>query len=162
MGYKVEAKDLTSGDGLDPRRDFDYPDGDTRIPEEVRLTYRHEYIGVPIALRYWSTAGKWRFAGSLGCTASYLIQARLSSLLLYEGDGRKRSSQASIVDYEPFNLIPFLSLGLDYQLNDKMRLSAMPSARYGLLNIHDAPISGRIYSAGLQLGWAMDLNGGAQ
>ena len=155
MGHQTQKEELVYGGTIDPRGGFNFAASGS--PTHARLIDNFEYLGIPIALRYWSGTEKWRFSASLGCTASYLVRASSTVVLYYDDSNPERSNQTSETDYEKLNLIPSFSLGIDYQVNSKIHLSAMPTLRYGLLDIIDAPITGKLYSGGLQLGCYMNL-----
>lgn len=157
LGYRTDKIELTTGGIIDPRRGFELSEGDS--PSHVRLVYHFEYIGIPLALKYLSGdwLDQWRFTASAGCTANYLVRARSTVVKFYDDDSPERSNQTSNSDYEKLNLVPFLSAGIDYQLNTKMRLSAMPTFRYGALDIIDAPITEKLFSGGIQFGWYLNL-----
>jgi hypothetical protein len=157
MGYQSKKEELVFGDYIDPRLGFVYTvSGDNR-PTHARFIHHFEYIGIPIALRYWSGTEKLRFSASLGFTASYLVKASSTLVLFYDGDSPERSKQTSETEFEKFNLTPTLGAGIEYQLNPRMHLSTMPTIIYGVLNIIDTPITGKLYSGGLQFGWYMNL-----
>lgn len=157
MGYRTAKDELVFGDLIDPRRGFVYSSSGPNAPTHARFVDHFEYLGIPIGLKYWSGTEKWRFSASIGATANYLVRASSTLVLYYDNDNPERSNQTSQTDYDKFNVIPFVGAGVEYQLNVRMSLSAMPIVRYGTLNIIDAPITGKLYNGGIQFGWNMNL-----
>ena len=157
MGYQTNRNELVFGDLIDPRRGFGHSASGPNTPTHARLVDHFEYVGIPIALKYWSGTEKWRFSASLGASANYLIKASSTLVLYYENETPERSNQTSPTDYEKFNITPFVGAGVEYQLNERMSLNVMPTVRYGVLNIIDAPITPKLYNGGLQFGWNMNM-----
>lgn len=156
MGYRTKKLKLVSGDLIDPRRGFEYIGGDG-APSHVRIIDHFEYIGIPIALRYSMGNKKLKFSTSLGCIANYLVRASSSVVLYYDDDSPERSRQTSDTEYQDFNITLSIGAGIEYQLNPNMRIAAMPTLHYGALDIIDAPITEKLQSGGLQIGWYMNL-----
>jgi hypothetical protein len=44
-----------------------------------------------------------------------------------------------------------MSVGIDYRINEKMNLRIEPTFRYGVLKIIDTPVTGYLYSGGINV-----------
>ena len=159
-GYQTKKVGLNFGVGQglsNPPRGFVFDEG-SETATDVRFVYHYQYAGIPVKLNYTVGNGKWRFISSIGLTAEYLMRASSTTVLYYDEERPNRENDIDDQDYNTFNLSPSISAGVDYQLNPRMSLRAMPTFRAGLLKImDDTPVTGYLYSAGVQLGWYMTL-----
>ncbi len=159
-GYQTKKVALNFGVGggnTNPPRGFVLDEG-SETPTDLRFVYHFQYVGIPVKLNYSLGSGKWRFISSIGLTAEYLARASSTTVLYYDEEGPDRENDRDDEDYNTFNLSPSISAGVDYQLNSRMSLRAMPTFRAGVLQIiDDSPVTGYLYSAGVQLGWYMTL-----
>ena len=62
-------------------------------------------------------------------------------------------TEATDFDYNKVNISPSVSAGIDYRINDRHHLRIEPTFRYGVLKIIDEPITGYLYSGGLNIGY---------
>ena len=95
--------------------------------------------------------GKVRFIGSLGIITGLLLQETQVDWLYYP-DHTERDAFNTEIDYNKLQLSPAASAGIDCRLGGRVNLRVEPVVRYGMLDIIDTPVTGRLYSAGLLLG----------
>jgi hypothetical protein len=50
-----------------------------------------------------------------------------------------------------------MSAGVDYRINEKMNLRIEPTFRYGVLKIIDMPVTGYLYSGGINVAYYYGL-----
>jgi hypothetical protein len=150
FGWDHPLKDLTFGDQIDPRRGFVYStSADLARPITFRETFH--YLDIPVRATVSLGRGKLKWIGSLGVSASILMRA--SHISIY-AEGRKEYEQHL---FGRFNLFPTIGTGLAYRLNDRHELRLEPTFRYGMLKITDQPITGYLWSAGVNFGWYVRL-----
>ena len=150
--YAVDLSDLTFGDMIDPRRGFVYNTGDPALPASLRFIDRFHYLEARIGAVMEFGKGRWRSSTALGVAPAFLLTAQGITISEYS-DGRvERESFEPLEEFSSFNLIPYFSTGLTMHPGGRWHWSLRPTLRYGLLQIIDAPVSGRLYSATLDLG----------
>ena len=154
-GFKTKKQKLTFGEIIDPNRRPGFGDPDLSASTEVRTIYNYDYIGIPIKLNYTAGKGKLKFISSIGFTAEYLLNASSTRVMYTENEDPDCTTEKSDFHYRTFSLSPSISAGVDYQLNPRMSLRAMPSVRAGVISIIDAPITAYLYNFGFQMGWYM-------
>lgn len=154
LGYetRINTDDLTFGDMIDPRRGFVYGTDEGPLPE--RFIFRDDFHYLDLSLRaVWMLGhGRWRWISGLGVTTGFLLQAGTTLIKDYGSDGRERSTEEAVDDFEPFGLFPEVSTGASWSLNDRLELRAEPRFKYGLCRLIDAPITGHLWSAGIGFG----------
>lgn len=129
---------------------------DPAFPQKMKSIYNYHYIDIPMKANFILGKKKLRFISSIGLTTNVFIKETSTSVLVYS-DKTERNSSATNFNYNRFNLSPSIGLGIDYQLNDKMNLRIEPSFRYGILKIIDAPVTGYLFNAGLNLSYYFKL-----
>ena len=144
-GYKTAERPLT------------YQIPDASLPNKVATTYCYQYIGIPLLAKFTFGKNKVRFLSSAGVVTNFLINAKLTNHLKYEDGSTKKQSQSGITGFNKFDISPMVSIGVDYQLTEKIHLSAEPTFRFGLIETKDAPISEKLWNAGLALGISYEL-----
>jgi hypothetical protein len=76
-----------------------------------------------------------------------------------QADGKTETEkQTSLYGYNRLNISPLVSAGIDWQLNHRNSIRIEPTFRYGVLKIIDAPLTGYLWSAGLNLSYYFGLN----
>ena len=155
FGYEsnFDVSDLSFGDMIDPRRGFIYG-GTTTPPVSIRHADEYQYIGIPVRLeRTW---GGKRFHPLLGLciTPAYLLDASTIARYEYADGSSERHSTSVRSEFQAFNLFATLEAGCAYDASDRLQIRLIPYANLGVLEIVDAPISARLWSAGVQAGAA--------
>lgn len=158
MGNQTEKLELTFGQMVDPRYGFNYPtsSGDP-VPTHARFIYSFHYVSIPVKVNFSVGKNKWKFVSSIGVVTEFLTQATTTAVLLENNKRLDSNTEEASEDFQLVNLSPTVWLGVEYAINPSMSLRAMPTARFGVLPIIDAPITGYLYSAGLQIGYYYKL-----
>lgn len=149
--YTVDLSDLTFGDMIDPRRGFIYGT-DAKVPTELRLVDRFNYVEVPIYLAMELGKGRWRSSTTLGIAPAFLIAARAMTESTFEDGHVDRERYEQPENFERFNLIPFLSTGVAMHPGGRWQWYLRPTVRYGSLLIIDSPLSARLFSVTADVG----------
>jgi hypothetical protein len=147
-GEKLINSNLTYGDMIDPRRGF-YTHGATAT--KVKIMYNHNYLDIPLRAIFTFGSKKVKFISSVGVTTNILISATQKSIITFENGDKERNTQKQQYNFNPVNVSPTISFGMDYGFSKKINLRVEPTFRYGLLKIIDAPITAYLWSAGLNL-----------
>lgn len=153
-GYmaKVELSNLPQGDMVDPRYGFTYAPSEPG-PEKIKFVYNHIYLDMPIRVIYNPGKHKLTFLGSLGLTPSVFLTATQTSVFCYgNGDKKISTDDLSYFESEDFMLSAIVSAGVNYRINERFRVAAEPTFRYGLTKITDSDIIAYLWSVGLSLG----------
>lgn len=150
-GYHTKKEDLGFGGGIS------YPYFIGLSPTELSLEYRFQYIGIPVNLNYTAGSGKWKFISSIGITAEYLVEASRTTLLYHYKEESFKTKEENDKDYRDFSLSPSISVGVDYQINPRISLRAMPTLRVGVIPVLETENPNYLYNAGLQIGWYITL-----
>lgn len=148
--YGTKKQELIWGDVLDPRYGFVY---DTTIAHPTFLSniYDYYYFDIPIRVIYSLGQKRLRLIASAGLTTNIFLKATNTAILEYENGDIERKTQDDNFEYNAINLSPTISLGIDYRLSNSFNLRVEPTARYGILKIIDAPLTGYLWNAGLNV-----------
>lgn len=142
-GFQTQKKYLIFVDPNQPVPDPQY---------HVKFVDNFHCIDIPLKLNYTRGNQKLRFIGSIGLISNILVQHKQNMFIYYSGRTDKQDSPNQF-DYNTFNISPTVSAGVDYQIKQGGSLRIEPSFRYNMLNFIEAPLSGRLYSIGLNLGY---------
>jgi len=72
-------------------------------------------------------------------------------LVFSDHTDRKTRLTSESDSYNKLNFSPTMSVGIDYRINEKMNLRIEPTFRYGVLKIIDTPVTGYLYSGGINV-----------
>jgi len=147
-----KADDLFFGDMIDPRYGYVYNTQDNSYVgsiKSIRFVSNFYYLDIPLRIYYTTGQKRLRFVGGLGVTANYLLKAKQSAIYVYTNGERERITSDQPHDFRKFNVSPSVSAGVDYRMNSEISVKFEPTFTYGLIKITDSPISGRLWSAGL-------------
>jgi hypothetical protein len=129
---------------------------DEILPLSAKYIYNLHYLELPTKVNFIFGENRLQYSVGAGLTSAYLMEKN-NTLVSYYGDSTTRKNIQSQDAYKPFNLFATLNVGLHYQLSNKLQLKFEPTIRYGLLQISDTPISGRVYNFGLNTGIYLEL-----
>lgn len=146
-GYQTDMQNLTYGY-------FNPPTGN--VPAQVNFIYNMYYIDIPVKANFTFGKNKLRFIASAGIATNVFINETQTNVWVYP-DKTDKETHKTAFGYKKFNISPMLSLGLDYKINNRMKLRIEPIVRYGMLPIIDAPITGSLYNSGLNIGYYFGL-----
>lgn len=145
QGYQTKEISLTTLNG----------NGTFESAGSVRFTYNYNYIEIPLKASFLFGKKKIHFIAGGGLAAGiFLYERQLTERISPE---RKISKDSPNYIYNPFNLYVIASAGLDIQLGKRFSLNIQPNFKYGLLQIIDQPVSGHLWSAGLNAGLNFNL-----
>jgi hypothetical protein len=103
------------------------------------LFYDHyHYLGVPVNLVFNAGKGRVRFVGTAGVTLAGLIALTQSSVWV-AGDKKEThrfTNKGFRSDYNTFNVMPRIALGVDVQLNKLLMLRLQPYAQMSVLELN--------------------------
>jgi len=125
---------------------------DPSLPEQFQFIQNFQTIDLPLGVNFTFGKNKLRFITCIGATANFLIKESQTTVLYYS-DRTDKTNSANTYDYKKFNVSPFLSLGIDYKINQNMNIRIEPTFRYGIKKIIDAPITAYLFNAGLNVGY---------
>jgi hypothetical protein len=140
-GYKTKDQDLV----------FFPPDAS--LPTKQQTIYAYQYIGLPLKARFSFGKNKVRFISGIGVAANFLLNVKQTFKYEYADGKTEKKSQSSKSGFRSVDISPFVSIGVDYKLNDQFLLFAEPAFRYGLIKTKDAPVTEKLWSAGLNIGF---------
>lgn len=143
-GYQTKKQDLI----------FENPD--PTLPEKSQFIYNLHYIDIPLKVNFTAGKKKVRFFTSAGLTANIFIKKTQTTIFVYS-DRTERNANPSNFDFNRINISPTASIGIDYKINERMNLRVEPTFRYGVLKIIDSPVTGYLYSGGLNIGYYFGL-----
>lgn len=153
-GYmqKFDESNLTYGDMVDPRYGFLYEPA-APGPEKIKFVYNHIYLDIPVRLIFNPGSSKFTFMSSLGLTPSVFLDATQTNVFVYEnGDKKISTNDQSFFTSKDFMLSATISAGVNYRINEKFRVAAEPTFRYGLTKITDSTITAYLWSVGFNIG----------
>jgi opacity protein-like surface antigen len=121
-------------------------------PIESKFKYNFHCIDIPLKLNFAAGTGNVRFISSLGITTNFFVK-ETQILYVYNPGSTDKSSGPSGFDYNNVNISPTVSVGIDYKIKDGMNLRIEPAFRYTILKIIDSPVTGYLYSGGINIGY---------
>ncbi len=125
---------------------------DPSLPKQFKFIQNFKTLDLPVKLNFTVGKNKFRFTTGIGAAANYLMKESQTSVMYY-ADRTTRNTGPSGFDYKKWNLSPFISVGIDYQIAQNMNLRVEPTVRYGIMQIIDAPVTGYLFSAGLNVSY---------
>ncbi len=152
-GYQTKKRELTFGEMVDPRYGFVYSTGSGSAPESVRFIYNYHYVGIPLEVNLRIGGHDWTIIPSVGIVTEFLVKPTNTAVLFMSDGSTERNTEESGTDFKFVNLSPTVSLGVEYAFLPSMSVRAEPTFRFGVLQITDTPVTGHLYSAGLQISY---------
>ena len=115
-------------------------------------THKLRYIGIPIAVKYTITKGKFNFEIMGGITANYLAKGKLETEIR-GGNNSEIDILYKIEGLKSIYISGMAGIGAAYKLTDKFSFTLMPTARFALTSINkDAVVKTFPNSLGLLVG----------
>lgn len=148
-GYSTVFADLKFGDVIDPQYGF-ISSLKGPITEIIIIDNLH-YLDIPMRAIYILGNRNLRFVSSLGITTNFLLKATHTTLINYTDGDIDRNKQKQTEEYKRVNFSPTVSIGMDWQIKNKLKLRIEPTFRYGIRKIIDTPITAYLWSGGLNL-----------
>lgn len=159
-GFQVDGsklEQLTFGDKIDPRRGFVVSDevGNLQLVHSIRYSY--DYFDIPLRATYSFGKGKLRYQVGAGVFASVFWNESVATrIYLSDGTKHKYSGSDTYMKFQS-GFGPLLAAGISYKVGERGMLRAEPAFKYGLVPTVKAPISERLWTAGLSVGFYLSL-----
>lgn len=120
-------------------------------------THTLQYVGIPVALKYNTTKGKFSFYVLAGVSTNFLTRGKIETSV-EKGVDNETEVVDNLKGLKKNYFSGFTSLGVDYKLNKKMALSFAPTFRFALGSINqDAPVKSYPNTLGSALGLRIGL-----
>jgi hypothetical protein len=127
-------------------------------PNQAKIIHNFHCLDIPIKANFTTDEGKIRVFTSVGLTANFFIKETATSVLVFSDHTDRKTRLTSESDsYNKLNISPTMSAGVDYRINEKMNLRIEPTFRYGVLKIIDMPVTGYLYSGGINVAYYYGL-----
>ncbi|MCW3071890.1 MAG: hypothetical protein JWO44_1780 [Bacteroidetes bacterium] len=139
QGYKTKELMLTR-------------EGPNDSPENMgtgRFKYNYHYLEFPLKASILLGKKKLRFIAGGGAAAGLFLFEK--KIVQVDSPSRSVSKESNFI-YNPFNLYAIASAGIDLKIGERLDLRIEPNFKYGLLQIIDLPVTGYLWSAGLNVG----------
>jgi hypothetical protein len=140
-GYKTKNRNLV------------YFPPNASLPIRAKFIYAYQYIGIPLKAKFSWGKNKVRFLSSIGFMTNFLLNVKQHTNYEYADGTTQEKSQSSKSGFNKIDISPMISIGIDYNLNNKLHLFAEPTFRYGIIKTQDTPVSENLWNAGLNLGF---------
>lgn len=118
--------------------------------DEFKFVYDYWFLELPIAARYELNNKKWSPFIEIGFAPSIFLTGRTE---------KTQNGETSISYGDPINtgtntlhLSGFLSVGVNYTVNNNIQLFGQTSFRYHLTPLADTSITGNLYNYGIEFG----------
>ncbi len=139
-----------------PVSSFVSPEGNLNgpaLPITGHFLYHHNYVGVPLIVRYEFGERKLHFAPAIGFIGEALMEQTTVSVLEWQDGRESRESQSdTFTEYNSASVSACSDLGIIYRFNTRLAMRVAATGRYQLTELVDAPITAHLWSAGLLAG----------
>ncbi len=154
MGYQLNTDKLTFGDEVDPNRGFFYQNN---IVSLRAIRYSFHYLELPLRLVLHCGSGRIRSISGIGLSTGLLLKGTITMIMGKTDGSTEKNTNESTYDFNRIGLFPSISTGVSYSVSDRIELRLEPQARYSVLRIIDAPVTARLWSAGVGFGFMWRL-----
>jgi hypothetical protein len=144
-GYKTKTQDLT------------YFPPSPGSPTKSKTSYAYQYIGIPLKAKFSFGKSKVCFVTGLGFTTSILLAVKQHTRFEYADGRTEKKTQSATAGFKKVNILPMISVGIDYKLNNKIHMLAEPTCRYGVVKTKDTPVTENLWNAGLNIGFYYEI-----
>ncbi len=128
---------------------------DPNLPHEVQLIYNYWFVEIPLALRFEYLDKKFTPFVEIGVSPSIFMTTKTISKT--DIDTSSSFSKGNNQNFNKFQMVGVVSMGMSYQISDKFQVFGQPSFRYHLTKLVDAPIEEKLYNYGLEIGIRMKI-----
>lgn len=132
--------------------DLIYAQPEPNAPNKAKNIYNFHCIDIPLKANFTIRKKRVSYFTSIGLTTNIFVNETQTSVLVYS-DRTDRITNPTNIDYNRVNISPTIGFGMDYKINSKINFRVEPTFRHGLLKIIDSPVTGYLYSAGLNIGY---------
>ena len=120
-------------------------------------THSLQYIGIPLAVTYNVTRGKFKFNALAGLSANILTKAKLETTV-EKGFINAPETVDNLQGLRKIYFSGLAGVGVDYKLSKKTAVTFAPTMRFALNSINkDATVKSYPMSFGFVLGLKLDL-----
>jgi len=129
---------------------------DPNLPREVQIINDYWFLEIPVGIRYEIIHKKLIPFFELGVSPSIYLTTRVTSKTdIGDSTAFNKNNQT---DFNQFHLVGYISMGLNYNLNENIQFFGQPIFRYHLTELVDAPIEEHFYVAGIEVGLRKKIN----
>ncbi len=124
-----------------------------KSPEKAQNILSFYYLSIPVKASLTFFDSKFQLIAGLGTTVDFLLKTTVETIP--DNPTTEFPVHTTELDYayNKTNLTPMVSIGLKYNITDRMSLRAEPTFRYSVLNIDDKSYRATYFwSAGLNVG----------
>lgn len=116
-----------------------------------------QYIGVPLALQYAFTKGRWSIAPSLGASANILTKGKIETVIA-TGTANERNRIREIHSLKPVYFSGIAGVSFGYNVSKRLAVLLSPRARFALSSINkQGPVKTYQNSFGIAGGFNITL-----
>jgi hypothetical protein len=127
------------------------------LPEKLKNYYDKYYIDIPLKINFMAGNKKLHFFSGIGFSADLFIQENLLIIYKYSDGSTKKLRQKQVDLYKKMVLSVIAEAGMEYSISKRFSLRIVPVFRYNILNIINTPITSRLWSGGLNIGFYVGL-----
>lgn len=126
-------------------------------PTQVVFIYNIHYMDIPAKINFTIGKRKLRFIANAGIAANIFMNETQTRVFEYIDGRRDKQTNPTTTNYKRISISPIVGLGIDYKINNRMKLRIEPMIKYGIIPIIDAPVTGYLYSGGLNISYYFGL-----
>lgn len=120
--------------------------------ERFRVINEFTYLEVPISLVYEKQYASYSIFTRFGVVPGYLVSSTVYDKFVFtDGSRAKTRPVKAFNEFNNINLSSLVSFGTAYQLRNEFKIRVETNLKYGLLKIIDSPITGRLWSSGINV-----------
>jgi len=128
--------------------------GGSTVELEKRMAYKYQYLEVPLKINYYVLNKRFKVFPSVGVSANLFLGKKTATTILNNSDITKTTISHS---YNNRNIPAveaalLIGLGLSYDMSKNIFIKLEPSYRQFIRPLVDPPVSGYLYSVGMNTG----------
>ena len=122
------------------------------LPLTVMTLYSFQYVGIPVKAIFSFGKRKAHFISSIGFMTNLLLNEIEINNYSYNNGTTDKKTVSRPNEFKKIDVSPMISGGIDYSINVNTHILIEPTFRYGIIKIKDAPVSEKLWNAGLNVG----------
>lgn len=123
---------------------------DPSLPHEIQVVDNYWFLEIPVAARIEFSEKKWNPFFELGLAPSVYLTTKTKTIT--DIDTSINFLKNNHPGFNKVQLAGFVSMGLNYTLNEKLQLFGQPIIRYHLTKLVNAPIKENLFNYGMEIG----------
>jgi|GEM_PF-1585705 len=141
--------------GFQTARELLFPYSQTPVSPigTYKNIYKFHYIELPLLLTATTRYRKMQFFLSGGIINQLLIKSTSITIDKFNDGNKKRNTVEDKTNYNKCNMALALQFGANYHIDKNSFLKIGTMLRYDMLDIIDAPITAKLWGAGIQIGY---------